>query len=292
MFRVYLYYFFLFSALAANAQEGCQLTLPAETVLIAKSPLTEKLGKDQTYWICNRAQVTFRAGNAVIFIDSGAKVNIGYGQYTIYIKDGAYLNLNSGAKAVIYLEGNPIIQQMGFNAQESRIPCEAFKMDISQAPAEICPTPLARITEPIAPNKPALDTLASIGLEIKPSYLDLDNSHIIPAEAQVIPFKIRVENTTGNHKIFWLCKNAKIVHQGDSSVFYLEEGAELSVVSGNHNRIFIKQNCKLNLGPGRGNTVFYQEGVILGSDKSYQTRFTKLIHIEFDYSQVSSKGCH
>ena len=294
-----LVFFFISRPLPVFAQEECHLTLPSETTVISKNPWAEKLGKDKTYWICNQAQVIFRAGNATIFVDAGAKVTVGHGKYTVYLKKYASLIVNSGAKVNVYYEKGASIQNTGLTGVATKISCLGLVLDLSQAPTGICPSPTSiEINVQNTQNKPedplsiTEDTSQVTGLSVKPYYANLKESHIIPTQARVIPFKIRVEKAVGDNQVFWLCENAKLLYSGNNSIFYLEEGSVLEITLGDNNIIYSKNGVKLDLGYGQNHKIFYEEGVTLGRDQSQKTRFTKLLEMEFDYENAPEEGCN
>ena len=283
------------------SQGSCQLTLPTETVVLSKTPWAEKLGKNKTYWICNQTSVTFRAGNATIFVDSGSKVTVNHGTYTIYLKTQANLIVNSGAKVQVFYEKGAGVQSTGFSGRPLKTPCAGLDLDLSQAPSNICPTPAPSINETSVSTQtdpgedPLLikeDTSQTNGMVVNPYYANLEESHIIPTQAVVIPFTIRIERKFANNQIFWLCENAKMQYSGSNSVIYMEEGSALEVNTGSNNIIFCKKNTKLNLGYGKNHKIFYEEGLSLGRDQSQKTRFTKLMEMEFDYENAPAEGCN
>ena len=244
-------FFILISNLSAFSQESCQLTLPPETVVLSKAPWAEKLGKGtRLYWICNQTSVTFRGGNATIFVDSGSKVIVNHGTYTIYLKTQAKLTINSGAKVQVFYEKGADIQSTGFSSRPLRTPCAGLDLDISQAPSNICPTPAPSIAEVSVstqtnpgedPLHIAEDTSQTNGMSVNPYYANLEESHIIPTQAVVIPFTIRIERKIGDNQVFWLCENAKMQYSGSNSIIYMEKGSALEIKSGSNNIIFCKQ---------------------------------------------------
>jgi hypothetical protein len=88
----YTFCFFSFFFLACpilQGQDYCQIKIPANVDVIRKTPLAERNGLGKTYWICGNARVTFRTGDATLFVEAGCYVSLNAGKYTVYAKDGA-----------------------------------------------------------------------------------------------------------------------------------------------------------------------------------------------------------
>lgn len=287
---------FLLPTLQLHAQDNCRIVIPSDVTVFKKSPLTEKWGKNKSFWICNAAQVIFRGGNATIYAEDGVKLTVSQGNYTIYLRGNASVYVGTGAKYQIFHDiVHPNIRSTGFNARGNKFYCRGIFYDYTQAPSNLCPS--INYTSPVNSEIPPPSIYAkdstSTGDSPKtppgipnPDYPNLaEDLHIIPSVAQITPYKMLVKNTNNHQTTYWIQARAHQVHQGDGNIFYAEEGVKLTV-TGNNNVIFLKTGSKISLGKGINNQLFYVEGVELLENQSTKTKFTKLNQLEYDYSQA------
>lgn len=288
MKKLYFILFLYLLCFQALAQNPCYVTIPPDVELIRKNPFTEKVAKNKSYWICNQSTVTFRIGQGTFFVDEGSKLTLIKGTYTVYLRKNAQLVLGAGAKGVIHRERGASVNT-GFSTYMQQVPCEVLAFDFSQAPSGICPQIERTIPENPTIENP-VDTTAQNSSNTNPDFVDA-NAHIIPPNAKVVNNGVMGTRKTGSSQTYWVCEQGKLVQTGNNNVFYIENGGTLEIYSGSNNIIYLKDNTKLRLGSGSKNQVFYIGNAELLSDRSRDTKFTKLVEMEFDYSQAPSEGC-
>jgi len=298
-----LFFILLFhGAIGAHAQGFCQIKIPSNTEVVRKSPIAERHGSGKTYWICGNTRVTFRTGNATIFVEAGCNVSLNDGDFTVYAKNGASIYEGSRCRLTIIREpearinGGSVVSQ-GTDRVEARKQfghiCPVLNYDYSEAPDGLCPKlPMREMPEPVAV---VINTPKEIGNTYieTPRNPDLpdephtnETRHILPANTEIIN---QNKNAYESNRVFWVCKGVTCWINGDNNKIYAEQGAKITI-SGNRNTIMIKAGVGLNLGNGGGNEVIYREDTDLKSNRSKKTKFTKMQSIEFQSSAVSG-GC-
>ncbi len=302
-------FFILFTA---QAQNPCEVMIPSDAEVIKKSPLAEKIARNETYWICNSSRVVFADGKGTIMIDEGSRVSLAKGNFIVYLRKGATLTLGLGAKGVLYIEkgANPPL-----SSEFGRVNCEYLVFDYSNAPKGICPEIKREIPfgyqaettrrEPINTNPSTTSETAAkepeptnsenpqVAVNNNPDYAQQieEDAHLIPAQAEVVRTGVLELRKIDNDKTFWVCERTTYQHSGNNNTFYIEKGCSFTLQGGSNNVIYLKENTKISIISGSNNQVFYIGEPELRANGGNNTRFTKLSTLDFDYSQAPANGC-
>jgi hypothetical protein len=269
---------------------------------IRRSPFTEKVGRGKAFWLCNNVTVTFRAGDATLFVESGCKVAVSYGNFTVYARNGASVHIGVKARCTVYHEPQAKITQ-GTTLPQNLYPCPALNYDYAQVRDDGCPKlpPVEIPAEPLpdTTNIPANTIIETPYTEPEqpqnpnnnPDYpnnptTDTDN-HIIPAAVIVVNVQ---QNLYASQRAYWICPYGSLYLTGNSNVIYIEKGGSIAL-TGNQNIIYVKTGGRIALGSGSQNEVYYQDDSSLTANQSKRTKFTKLFQMDFDISRVNSRGC-
>lgn len=256
---------------------------------IQKSPIAERVGKNKSYWVCNEARVTFRAGLGKIFAEPGTTVTISGGSFAVYIKKGATLNIYSGRNHQVYFE-------IGARIVESRIgitrfvSCEDLVFDYLQAPSSSCKI----VVETIGENSLPVD---SAGIYQNPDFQNQtlnnqntnkeittnDSIFTVPANAIIFRASQQLNSLNGDQQILYLCKDARLSYTGNRCVFYLEQGAELQLKNGDGNQVYLKAGASLGLGNGNGNVIYKDTDAQVIVDQSTQSKYYNVKKMSFDF---------
>ena len=288
--------FFLFLFVQTSfAQTVCEVVIPAETEVIRRSPFIEKIAKDKSYWICNDAIVTFRAGGGIFYVESGSTLTLSYGNYTVYLKNGATLKISTKSTCQVYYERNAKIVESAMTSYKDYHVCDYIVYDYTAAPDNICP----KLDRPVIEYRPEIEPDSipiitehetTITVPDNPNSA-FENSHIIPNRASVIKPGIGQSKDNSNNKVYWLCREADMIFTGNGNIFYVEPDAKLRILQGNGNIIYLKSGANLAMVQGSENQIYYAEGANLIQNGAKRSQFTKLLEMEFDYKEVSLKGC-
>lgn len=298
----YTFCFFSFFFLACpilQAQDYCQIKIPANVDVIRKTPLAERNGLGKTYWICGNARVTFRTGDATLFVEAGCYVSLNAGKYTVYAKDGATIYWGVRCEANIIQEpqaringGSSInivngVQQV--TKPVGRI-CPVLNYDYSEAPDNLCPKLPLREMPPTLPPTAIGDTSVRVPntlIEIpQDTAVTYDSRYRLPAQTEVINVQ---KNTYQSNSTVWVCSGVNFWINGDNNRVYIERGAQVTVL-GNKNVILLKAGGSLHLPQGGGNELLYEEDTDLKTNRAKKTKFTKLQDIVFRTEAVKG-GC-
>ncbi len=304
---IFLLFIFFSHAHCLRAQAPCEVSIPSDAVLIRKNAFMELIAKDQTYWVCNESKVIFRAGRGVMIIDQGSILTLAKGEFVVYLRRGAKLNIGLSVRGIVYAETGAELPT--YSSSMQIIPCHYLAFDYTQAPKGICPEikteiPPALVQDPqYAPysgnssagipqenNDASTQGQTQPNVQSSPDYAESD-AHIIPPDANVMQTGVFELKKTGNQSTYWICERTNYQHTGNHNVFYVEAGSSFTLYSGSDNIIYLKENTKISLGVGTNNQVYYIGNPELKQDRSRDTRFTKLSHLSFDYSQAPVEGC-